>query len=91
MIVLQRKPVEVPAWNLINQSQMLDALSHLTAQGWRGAVTYNPASGSWRLELNADDPTRQVIAETGQWLVLDMGLRTMPADEVEANYQELGS
>jgi len=41
--------------------------------------------------LNADNPTRQVIAELGDWLVSDMGLRKLSAEECEANYEEAGS
>lgn len=89
-IVLTRKPVELTAWSLTDQSAMLDALTFLSGQGWRGAVSQFEGGG-WRLELNADNPTRQVIAELGDWLVLDMGLRKLTAAECEDNYEELGS
>jgi hypothetical protein len=39
------------------------------------------------LELNADNPTRQVIADLGEWLVLDGGLRKLSAAEVDADYE----
>jgi hypothetical protein len=89
VITVVRKPVELVAWPLTNQAAMLDALTHLSGEGWRGAITQ--FEGGWRLELNADNPTRQVIAELGDWLVSDMGLRKLSAEECEANYEEAGS
>ena len=89
MITLVRKPVELVGWHLVDQSAMLDALTVLSESGWRGAITQ--FSGGWRLELNADEPTRQVIAELGDWLVSDMGLRNLTDAECAANYEEAGS
>lgn len=89
MITLVRKPVELVGWHLVDQSAMLDALTVLSESGWRGAITQ--FSGGWRLELNADEPTRQVIAELGDWLVSDMGLRKLSAAECAENYEEVGS
>ena len=91
MIELQRKSASVQGWNLTNQTEMLDALSHLSGSGWRGAISFNSVSATWRLELNADSPTRQIIADTGDWLVLDVGLRKLTSAEVEANYEVEGS
>ena len=84
---LIRKAVEVPAWHLATQSDMLTALADLAGDGWRGAISRNP-DGTWRIELNADNPTRQVIAATSDWLVDDFGLRKLTAAECAANYDE---
>ena len=84
---LTRKPIEVPAWHLADQSDMLTALADLAVDGWRGAISRNP-DGSWRIELNADNPTRQVIAATGDWIVDDFGLRTLTAAQVADHYDE---
>lgn len=89
MIALVRKPIELSGWHLVDQAAMLDALTSLSGEGWRGAISQ--VSGGWRLELNADDPKRQVIAEVGDWLVSDMGLRKLTAAECTANYEEAGS
>lgn len=89
MLVLHRKPLDLTAWYLSDQTVMLDALTVLSADGWRGAIS--PVEDGWRLELNADNPTRQVIASIGDWLVLDMGLRKLSGAECEANYEESGS
>lgn len=86
-VLLQRKPVPLPAWHLTDQSAMLEALGDLSAQGWRGAIACNPVDSTWRIELNADDPTRQVIAETGDWLVDDFGLRKLTNAEFDDNYE----
>lgn len=89
MISLVRMPVELTAWHLVDQAAMLDALTVLSESGWRGAISQ--FAGGWRLELNADEPTRQVIAELGDWLVVDMGLRKLTDSECAENYQEAGS
>lgn len=89
MITLVRKPIELTGWQLSSQADMLDALTALSADGWRGAISQ--FDGGWRLELNADEPTRQVIAELGDWLVVDMGLRKLSAAECSENYEEAGS
>ena len=90
MIVVTRKAVQLDAWNLVDQAAMLDALTALSSQGWRGALLQSD-SGGWTLELNADSPTRQVVASVGDWLVVDMGLRKLSAAECDANYEESGS
>lgn len=90
MVVLTRKPVGLTAWELVDQSAMLDALTVLSADGWRGAVL-QADGGGWLLELNADSPTRQVVARVGDWLVVDMELRKLSAEECAANYEESGS
>ena len=90
MIVVTRRAVELDAWFLVDQAAMLDALTSLSSQGWRGAVLQSDAGG-WTLELNADAPARQVVASLGDWLVVDMGLRKLSAAECEANYEESGS
>ena len=84
-VTVTRKPVELTAWHLVDQAAMLDALSVLSGQGWRGSLS--PADSVWVLELNADNPVRQVIAELGDWLVLDGGLRKLSDAEVTADYE----
>ena len=84
-VSVTRKPVALTAWHLIDQAAMLDALSVLSGQGWRGSLS--PVDASWVLELNADDPVRQVIAELGDWLVVYGGLRKLSAAEVDADYE----
>lgn len=91
MISLQRKSMQVSGWHLTDQSQMLDALSILSAAGWRGAISFDAASMSWALELNADDPVRQIMARTGDWLVVDAGLRKLTTVQVLENYEVEGS
>jgi hypothetical protein len=84
-VTVIRKPVELTAWHLTSQADMLDALSVLSSDGWRGSLS--PFDGGWRLELNADDPIRQVIAELGDWLVLDGGLRKLSDAEITSDYE----
>ena len=83
-MTLQRKQIGLIGWNLTGQSDMLDALAYLSNQGWRGGV-YS-VDGTWRLELNADNPIRNIIATIGDWLIDDMGLRLMTNAECAANY-----
>ena len=85
MIELVRKSTPLTAFELVDQAAMLDALTFLAAEGWRGALS--PEDGVWVLELNADNPTRQVVAELGDWLILDGGLRKLSATEVDADYE----
>ena len=84
-VTLTRKPTPITAWHLTDQTEMLDALTSLADAGWRGALA--PVGDGWRLELNADAPTRQVIAEIGDWLVIDGGLRKLSDAEVTEGYQ----
>ncbi len=88
-MILQRKAVGLTGWHLVGQADMLDALSFLSEQGWRGAISFDTATSQWRIELNADSPTRQVVAGTGDWLVLDMGLRKLSDAECTENYDEV--
>lgn len=86
-VVVHRKPVDLTAWHLADQAEMVAALTALQAEGWRGGITF--AADGWRLELNsnnADCPP--VFAGIGDWLVLDMGLRLVSSDDVAANYDE---
>lgn len=86
-VTLTRKPTPITAWHLSDQTEMLDALSALADAGWRGALA--PVGEGWRLELNADNPTRQIIAEVGDWLINDAGwLRKLSDAEVAADYEE---
>jgi len=68
-------------------------LTVLSGQGWRG--TLSPLESGWRLELNADDPERQVMAAVGDWLVVDGGLRKMSDEDFstdyDVEYNEIGS
>ena len=84
-VILVRKPVELTAWHLTDQASMLDALTVLSGEGWRGALS--PLDSGWQLELNADDPVRQVMAVVGDWLVVDGGLRKLSDAEVTASYE----
>ena len=84
---VHRRAADLQAWNLIDQSAMVDALTALMSSGWRGAISYDAVSDVWRLELNADQPARQVIASLGDWLVEDIGLRKLSAAEFDANYE----
>ena len=84
-VTVTRKPVDLTAWHLVDQAAMLDALSVLSGDGWRGSLS--PLDDGWQLELNADNPVRQVIAELGDWLVLDGGLRKLSDAEVTADYE----
>lgn len=90
-VTVRRQQVDLTAWQLIDQADMVTALTALKASGWRGAISYDDTRDSWRLELNADNPTRQVIATVGDWLVLDIGLRKLTAAEFDDNYDEAGS
>jgi hypothetical protein len=86
---LQRTQEDLPSWHLVDaenselgrvvttQEKMFDVLQTLMPLGWRGAVTCNPDS-TCRLELNADSPTRTVIASSGDRLVIDFdGLKLL--------------
>jgi hypothetical protein len=86
---LRRKPVDLTAWHLIDLTQMAAAFTALTTEGWRGGISAD-STGALRLELNRDNPARQVIAAIGDWLVLDMGLRLISATECSDNYDEAG-
>lgn len=84
-VTLTRKPTPITAWHLTDQTEMLDALGALSEQGWRGALA--PVGEGWRLELNADNPTRQVTVELGDWLVVDGGLRKLSDAEITEGYE----
>jgi hypothetical protein len=86
---VRRKPVDLQAWHLTDLTQMAEAFSALTADGWRGGINAD-AGGALRLELNQDNPTRHIVAALGDWLVLDMGLRLISATECADNYDEAG-
>lgn len=88
MITVHRKPVDLTAWHLADATAMVEALSALTALGWRGGISATE-TGTLRLELNADNPTRQISAQLGDWIVDDMGLRLMTGTECAANYDEV--
>lgn len=91
MATVQRKPVDLTGWQLTDQTDMVTALTALKRQGWRGAISYDDQADVWRLELNADQPARQIVASIGDWLVLDIGLRKLSAAEFDANYDAGGS
>jgi hypothetical protein len=87
-VALHRKPIPLTAWHLAAPADMIAALSDLSALGWRGGVNCDDTGVIWRLEINADGPTRQITASLGDWLVDDMGLRLLTAAEVADNYDE---
>lgn len=86
-VTLQRKQIELVGWHLTDQSEMVTALTALKSQGWRGAISYDDANDVWRLELNADNPTRQIIAAIGDWLVDDIGLRKLSDAQCSESYE----
>jgi len=83
--LLQRKPVALPAWHLDDQAAMLAALGDLMESGWRGAIAHNGTT--WQIELNADNPSRHIIAVIGDWLVLDFELRKFTDAQISDNYE----
>jgi hypothetical protein len=87
MIELVRKPTPLTAFELVDQAAMLEALTFLAAEGWRGALSQS--EDGWRLEMNIDDPVQQVVAEVGDWLVVDGGVRLLSGAEVAASYDEV--
>ncbi len=87
MIELVRKPTPLTAFELVDQAAMLEALTFLAAEGWRGALSQS--DDGWRLEMNIDDPAAQVIAVLGDWLVVDGGVRLLSGAEVSASYDEV--
>ena len=87
MIELVRKPVPLTAFELVDQAAMLEALTFLAGEGWRGALSQS--DDGWSLEMNIDDPAQQVVAGVGDWLVVDGGVRLLSAVEVEASYEEV--
>jgi hypothetical protein len=87
MIELVRKPVPLTAFELVDQAAMLEALTFLAGEGWRGALSQS--DDGWSLEMNIDDPAQQVVAVVGDWLVVDGWVRLLSAVEVEASYEEV--
>ena len=87
MIELVRKPVPLTAFELVDQAAMLEALTFLAGEGWRGALSQS--DDGWSLEMNIDEPARQVVAGLGDWLVVDGGVRLLSGVEVEASYEEV--
>jgi hypothetical protein len=87
MIELVRKPTPLTAFELVDQAAMLEALTFLAGEGWRGALSQS--DDGWSLEMNIDDPVQQVSASVGDWLVVDGGVRLLSAAEVEASYEEI--
>jgi hypothetical protein len=85
MIELVRKPTPLPAFDLVDEAAMLEALTFLSGQGWRGALSQSDEG--WRLEMNIDEPPTQVVAVVGEWLVVDGSVRTLSAAEVAADYE----
>ena len=57
MIELVRKPVPLPAFELVDQAAMLEALTFLAGEGWRGA-------------LSQSDDGWSLMAESGCCLLL---------------------
>lgn len=88
MTQLLRKPDPIDAWHLVDAAAMMTAFTALNEQGWRGGITAGD-NGVLRLELNADNPIRQIIATIGDWLVDDIGLRLISDADCVANYDEV--
>lgn len=87
MIHLIRKPVELPAFRLETDADVFDAYRELLSQGWRGQISADETSGGgMRLEANADNPTRQIVAKIGDVLVDDLGWRLLTTSQADANY-----
>ncbi|WP_293308901.1 hypothetical protein [Mycolicibacterium sp.] len=86
-IQLQRKPDPLEAWHLSDEMKMYEAYLAAKALGWRGAIAGDGPSS--RLELHADNPDRSLIAEMGDWLVLDVDLRRITDAQRAANYDEV--
>ena len=84
---LQRKPIPLASFTLTEPADLIAALTSLSAAGWRGQV--NCVEETWRLELNTDSPTRQIIATIGEVLVDDLGWRLLTAEQADANYDEV--
>jgi hypothetical protein len=82
-----RKPTPLTAFELVDQAAMLEALTFLAADGWRGALSQS--DDGWRLEMNIDEPVQQVVAVVGDWLVVDGGVRLLSGAEVSASYDEV--
>jgi hypothetical protein len=87
MIELVRKPTPLTAFELVDEAAMLEALTFLAAEGWRGALSQS--DDGWRLEMNIDEPVQQVVAVVGDWLVVDGGVRLLSGAEVAASYDEV--
>jgi hypothetical protein len=85
MIELVRKPTPLTAFELVDQAAMLEALTFLSGLGWRGALSQSDEG--WQLEMNMDEPSAQVVASVGQWLVVDGSVRTLSPTEVAADYE----
>lgn len=82
-----RTAENLPTWQLTDFAAIAAALEALSILGWRGQPKYDPNSQTWKLELNIDDPTQQVNATTGDYLVLDYTLRALsPAEYAAAGY-----
>lgn len=87
-ITLRRKPVDLDGWELSGPAEMMAAFTDLSAQGWRGGISADE-NGTLRLELNADNPQRHIVASIGDYLIDDMGLRLLTSAEAAANYDEV--
>jgi len=85
MIELVRKPTPLTAFELVDEAAMLEALTFLSGQGWRGALSQS--DDGWQLEMNTDEPSAQVVAVVGEWLVVDGSVRKLSAAEVAADYE----
>lgn len=86
MPTLRRKPVDLPAWHLTDMTQMAAAFTALTVEGWRGGINADQY-GELRLEVNRDNPSQQIVAHIGDWLVLDIELRRLTASQFDDHYE----
>lgn len=98
-VPLQRKQEPLHSWHLVDamdaaagrvvmaQEKMFDVIQTLAPQGWRGALNCDP-DGTFKVELNADNPTRQIIARTGDRLVVDFDGIKLISDAVADEFFE---
>lgn len=100
---LERTQEVLVSWHLVDahddalgrvvsvQEKMFDVMSTMTAEGWRCNIASMP-DGSAKIELNADTPTRQVVAVTGDRLVIDFdGLKKISAEQAAEFFTEAGA
>jgi len=99
---VQRTQEPLASWHLVDaehdgvgrvvtaQEKMFDVIAAVTPEGWRGVVVCLP-DGTAKLELNADNPIRQVIARSGDLLVIDFdGLKVITAEQASEFFTEAG-
>lgn len=67
-------PRQLPAtaWHITDMAAIESAIDGVEAEQpyWRPSISRTP-EGAWRVEFNADNPSRYVRAVTGDWLLID--------------------